>query len=227
MRRSPRGVARRRRGGATGSALAVAAAFVTLTTVAVVVGPAYLRADESPPADEPAALERHQQIIDALAALMSRSTEIIAIHASTDSSYTEIVLWLDDRTAPGRIDPGEIAVLTHSAVLHTIWFHTLEPAVDDPDDVLTKLTNEAASLEPLEWSDMQDAGFCSAWRHRPDIQRRLIASGVARLDVERIARSDNRSVLLRIALTWAAESADGPDRASSVLDVIMRRDADA
>jgi hypothetical protein len=220
--------ARSRRGGATGSALTIAALFATLTTAAIIVGPTYLRADDGRPTDQPAAIETHQQVIDTLAALIGRSVEVLAIHQATGSSYTELVLWLEDREAPGRIDAPEIAVISHSAVLHAIWFYTIEPTDDDALDVALPEANAATSAPTdWRWSDMQQPTFCTAWRHRPDIQRRLIASGVSRLNVERLTRSDSRRVLLRIALTWSADSSDGPDRASLVLDAIMRRETDA
>jgi hypothetical protein len=217
-----------RRGGATGSALTIAALFATLMTAAIVVAPAYLRADDGQPSGEPASVEAHQKMIDALAELISRSTEVLAIHEPAGSSYTELVLWLDDRERPGQIDPPELAVVSHSAVLHTIWFYTSEQTDRDSDDgALLGVESEPSETTSLRWSDIQRPGFCSTWRHRPDIQRRLIASGVSAFEIEHLGRSGNRSVLLRIALTWSADSADGPDRASTVLDAIMRRETDA
>ncbi|MCP3905015.1 MAG: hypothetical protein GY715_15435 [Planctomycetes bacterium] len=201
---------RRRRRGATSTGI-VGTMCVTgaLAATAFVARPAWLHASAEPVPDVvPARVEAHRDLMDLLGSFLSRSHAVLAVHARGRTPYLEIVVWLEDATNLGHPDPGEIAVISHSEVLETIVYHALDPEADaDPD--------ASATIPGAPSPD-----FCRAWRERTDVTRRLLATGVTRVQVEPTGRRDDRA-RLRISLTWGAQSTDGADKGSMLLDVIM------
>jgi hypothetical protein len=190
--------------------LVLAGAAVTATAV---IRPRYLQASGSaPPAPIAARTAHHQQVIDLLGSVVSRSHMVLDVRPPGATPYREIILWLEDHEHLGRIDPDEIGVISHSAVLHTISLHHLAAADDGTDE----------PTPPL--SDLTAPSFGGVWRDRPDVVRRHLASGVETFDVEEIATTGDARSLLCITLTWAADSVDGPDQASVLLDAMLSRD---
>jgi len=214
-----RGAPRRpSRGGATVGLLVTISLIGALAATAVIVTPAYLHASSSArPEPVIARLPAHQQMIETLGSLVSRSKEVLAVHRREASPYLELVVWLEDGANPGRIDPAEAAVITHSEVLRTISFFGLKEA-DEAD--------EAPESKAVGWigeeSDIGSASFCAAWRSRPDVRQRVLGSSVATMEVQRVAEGGDGRALLRISLTWAPDLVDGPDEASVLVDVLMR-----
>jgi hypothetical protein len=217
---------RARHGGTTGGLLLTLSLLGALAAVAVVT-PAYLLAS-GPAAPEPVAarVPAHQEMIELLGSLISRSREVLAVHERGSSPYLEIVLWLEDAENQGRIDPDEIAVITHSEVMRTISYFGL------PED------GEAGGREDAEspparstffegGSDIRVPSFCATWRSRPDVQQRVLGVGVALMDVQRLPTARDGRTMLRISLTWASDLADGSDEASVLVDVLMRPDQEA
>jgi hypothetical protein len=214
-RRAPR---RPCRGGTTIGLLVTISLIGALAATAVIVTPAYLHASSSArPEPVIARLPAHQQMIELLGSLVSRSREVLAVHQRQASPYLELVLWLEDGANPGRIDPAEVAVITHSEVLRTISFFGLKEA--DASD-------EAQPAKAAGWvdepSDIGSASFCAAWRSRPDVRQRVLGSSVATMEVEPLTDAGDGRALLRISLTWAPDLVDGPDEASVLVDVLMR-----
>jgi hypothetical protein len=70
--------------------------------------------------------ESNQLLIESLAALIGHSAEVIAVHPRTASPYKEIVLRLQNSTEVEGVPAEDVAVISHSSVLHTIMLYTLE-----------------------------------------------------------------------------------------------------
>lgn len=179
-----------RRGVSTTSILVALSIVGTLAGTAWIARPAYLHAKS--PEHEPiaAASEHHQEVINLIADLVRSSAEVIAIHQRGYTPYVELVL----RTAGEgeAMAADEIALISHSRVLQSITLYT-------HDDV-----EEA-------FSDLTPAGrdFPGKWRGSPQVKPRLLAAGVSDMLIDQVEPG-----MLRIALTWAADSADGLDNAT-------------
>ena len=202
------------RRGITVSGIVVLATVTTaLTVTAAVVTPRYLLA-QSVASDVVAARNpNNQQFIVGLASLVGRSVEVLAVRQRGDTPYLELVLWLEDRGRPGRLDRSELAVVSHSEVLQTIvLYQRFED--DGPEGA-----GELARIEA------QGAGFCDRWRADPNVWPTVLATGVADMRVEQTGRPYEATQRLRITLTWSSDSADGPDEASVLVDAAMYNDA--
>ena len=217
---APRRVAARRprRGGTTGGLLVTLSLLGALAATAAVVTPAWLLASPNPaPQTVTARAPAHQEVIELLGSLISRSREVLAVHPRGADPYLEIVLWLEDGENRGRVDPDEIAVITHSEVMRTITYFGLEEEGADAE----------GGEHAVDASDIRRRAFCAAWRSRPDVPPRVLATGIATMEVQAVPRSAEGRRLLRISLTWPADLADGPDEASVLLDVLMRPEHEA
>ncbi|UCD74980.1 MAG: hypothetical protein JSV91_14480 [Phycisphaerales bacterium] len=202
---------RRRRGGTITGLLVTISLIGALAAGAAVFSPGLLRASPEDSGEIRAKDPAHQEMADALATLIGRSHAVLAVHDRGATPYLETVLWLNDRTNPGRIDPEELAILSHSEVLWTIFYYELESSAGEGDA-------EAEALEPAE---VGKPAFCGRWRSRPDVVPRVIATGISDLRLEVKNPAADGHALLRISLTWRSDSADGPDEASVLADVVM------
>ncbi len=219
-----------RAGGTTAGLLTTLVALGVLTTVAALVAPSYLNANSIPVVEPVVARDAaHQQMIEILAALIGRSREIVAIHDRGASPYLELVVWLEDQDHSGEPDPDEIAIISHSEVMQTILCFGYDEADDASDEPLppgwTALNKPGPPLPSM--ADIDRADFCAAWRDHPLVTRRVLAARIASLAVTEVSRSEDGAALLEISLTWASESADGPDMASVPVDVVLRQPTDA
>lgn len=203
----------RLRGMATQTMLITVAAATTLTAVAIMITPRYLDARSPGPTPVAAGSEANQAVIDGLGALIARSAEVLAVHPKSSADSAAILLRLEDLHATEEVLPEEIALLAHSRIMQTVTLYTLttpsEPAGASSGGVPTR-------------SRLEERDFCHKWRDNPDIQPRLIAAGISDMQIEVVPSGEQGRRLLHIALTWARESADGPDEASVLIDVVMR-----
>jgi len=213
--RQPR--SRRRRGGTLGSVLVTLSLVGTLTVTTVVLAPRYLAAEPPPPQGVEAASAVHQVLIEDLAGLVGRAVGVLAIHERGPTPYMEMVLWLADVPGgvEGRPDARELAVLSHSAVLQTITIYRLAADEAGPGPVL-----DAAD----------DPAFCDRWRAHPGVVPLVLARRVSDMRVARVGSAHDEWVAwgtwgglqrLRLSLTWASDSADGPDEASVLVNTVM------
>jgi hypothetical protein len=222
MARGRQPTARRCRGGAIHPLLVTLALLGTLVGVAALVGPRVLSADTARrpgPGSKAAATRSHQGLIEDLAGLLSHSVGLLAIHHPGATPYEELVLWLTDDDAGGargRPDPAEIAVLSHSRVLQTITVY--------------RLGDGAGAGRPGLDGPMDRPAFCDRFRADPDVQALVLAGGVSAMRVEPVgdAREEwgawgawGGFQRLRLTLTWAADSADGADEASVLVDTVV------
>jgi hypothetical protein len=208
---------RRRRGGTLGAVLVTLSLVGTLTVTTVVVAPRYLAAETPQPQAVAAASVVHQDLIDDLAGIVGRSVGVMAVHERGPTPYMEMVLWLADAPGgvDGRPDASELAVLSHSGVLQTITIY--------------RLAADAETAGPVHDSRRGPA-FCNRWRARPDVVPLVLARGVSDMRVERVGSVQDEWVAwgkwgglqrLRLSLTWASDSADGPDEASVLVNTVM------
>ena len=165
----------------------------------------------------PAARPDHQSLIDDLAAVISQSVGVLAIHPRGATPFEELVLWLadnDDAGRDGRADDLELAVLSHSSVLQTITIYRMEG-----DGVLVPAEVSRSSPE-----------FCRRWRADARVRRLVLGRGVADMRIEPVGDQQDQwgesgqwGVLerLRLTLTWAPDSADGADEASVLVDTVL------
>ncbi|MHC4589066.1 MAG: hypothetical protein ACYTAQ_06930, partial [Planctomycetota bacterium] len=189
----------------------------TLTVTTVVLAPRYLAAEPPPPQGVAAASVVHQDLIEDLAGIVGRSVGVLAVHDRGPTPYMEMVLWLADVPggADGRPDARELAVLSHSAVLQTITIYRL--AVD-----------EAGAGPVLDAGG--DPAFCNRWRAHPSVVPLVLARRVSDMRVEHVGSTHDEWVAwgkwgglqrLRLSLTWASDSTDGPDEASVLVNTVM------
>ncbi len=198
--------------GSTLSGVLIALSLATaLSVTAVVVTPRYLAA-QSIAGDVVAARNPvNQQLINGLGALIGRSVEVLAVRPRGATPYSELVLWLEDGGRPGRLDPPELAVLSHSEVLQTIVLYQL-------------FEGESEASHVLDRAEARSAGFCDRWRADPLVAPTVLATGVADMRLEQTGRPYEATQRLRITLTWSSESSDGPDEASLLVDAAMYYD---
>lgn len=210
----------RRRGGTLGGLLLTLSVVGTLTVTTVVVAPRYLAADgPHEPQGVPAGHPAHQELIDNVAQVIARSVGVLAIHERGPTPYMEMVLWLTDhpRGVDGRPDDRELAVLSHSAVLQTITIYCL-PLEDQ------------ANHPPPNAARRDSPAFCDRWRANPHVVPLVLARGVASMRVEPVGGAQDEwsewgiwggLQRLRLTLTWASDSADGPDEASAIVHTVI------
>ena len=209
---------RRRRGGTLGAVLLTLSLVGTVTVTTVVLAPRYLAADTPPPQEVAAAGVVHQELIDGLARIVGQSVGVLAVHDRGPTPYMEMVLWLSD--APGgvggRPDDRELAVLSHSAVLQTITIYRLA-------------ADEETTAGPI-LDSRRGPEFCNRWRAHPEVMPLVLARGVSDMRVEQVVSDQDEWVAwgtwgglqrLRLSLTWAPDSTDGPDEASVLVNTVM------
>jgi hypothetical protein len=213
--RNFRGVAGARRGGTLASWLVVLSMIGAFGVTAAMVTPRFLAGGEMPPRTTTASMPVHQRLIESLAALLGRSVAVVAIQDRGATPYEEAVLWLEDIENPGRIDPAELAVISHSRVLQTITYYGLDPDVSG-DDVPTTAW--------MERFDLTGPEFAVRWRAHPSVVSRVLAVGVSDMQLERLGTAHRGSGLLRISLTWDSHSTDGADEASVLVEAALRRE---
>lgn len=208
---------RPRRGGTLGGVLLTLGLIGTLTVTAVVLTPRYLAAETTRPQGRAAASGVHQDLIDDLAGIVGRSVGVLGVHERGPTPFVEMVLWLADVPGgnDGKPDDCELAVLSHSSILQTITIYTLAP------DAETAGPGLGAGRGPA---------FCDRWRARPDVVPLVLARGVSDMRVERVESAEDEWVAwgacgglqrLRLSLTWASDSSDGPDEASVLVNTVM------
>ncbi|MHC4100057.1 MAG: hypothetical protein ACYTEY_13040 [Planctomycetota bacterium] len=188
------------------------------TVTTVIVAPRYLAAEPPPSQDVAAASIVNQELIDDLADIVGRSVGVLAVHDRGPTPYVEIVLWLADAPGgvDGRPDDRELAVLSHSAVMQTITIYRL----GDGDE-----STPQRLLDSHRGPD-----FCNRWRAHPNVMPLVLARGVSDMRVERVDSDQDEWVAwgrwgglqrLRLSLTWASDSTDGPDEASVSVNTVM------
>jgi len=219
LRRQSRARAQRpspRRGVSSILAMMFLVIFGSLTAATFYVAPRYLAAQPAGPSSVPAAHPDHQRLIDDLATLVTQSVGVLAIHPRGVSPYEEIVLWLADNDAEGadgRADESELAILSHSSVMHTITIY--------------RRTGGGISLARVARKSPE---FCRRWRADPGVNGLVLGRGVSDMRVETVGGQEDQweqsgqwgaLQRLRLTLTWAADSADGADEASVLVDTVL------
>ena len=208
-----------RRGGTINGMLVTLSILGALTTATIFVAPQYLAAQSQPPLGPviAASAPAHQALIDDLATVIEQSVGVLAIHRRGATPYEEVVLWLadnDDGGTRGRADRPELAVLSHSNVLHTVTVY--------------QMTGNSATA-PLGVGRTSPE-FCRRWRANERVTSVVLGRGVADMRVEPVGErhdqwgeSDRWGALqrLRLTLTWAQDSVDGADEASVLVDTVL------
>ncbi len=182
----------------------------TLSATAVIFAPRYLNASPTAAAVVAAQSEANQQTIELIANLIGRSVEVMAVRQRGATPYLELVLWLDDRDDAGQVNRGELAVLSHSEILQTVILYELAP---DENDLTWQSVPRSGVLSP---------GFCDAWRADKAVTPRVLATGIAQMQVHEGGQPEAGVQPLQLTLTWAPNSADGSDEASVFVDAAVR-----
>ncbi len=204
------------RGGTINGMLVTLSILGSLTAATIYVAPQYLNAQPGQPSIVPAGHPNHQRLIDDLATLVAQSVGVLAIHPRGATPYVEMVLWLADNDAEGadgRADESELAILSHSRVMHTITLYRTTGG--------RILSAQAARNSPE---------FCRHWRADPGVDGLVLGRGVSDMRVETVGGQEDQwgqsgqwgaLQRLRVTLTWAADSADGADEASVLVDTVL------
>jgi hypothetical protein len=204
-----------------------ATVFATLTGVALTVVPRTLQAGDDRPAERAASDPQHQALLEVLVQLIGQCREVLATHQTVQRPALEVLLWLEDADPPGVVDPVEIGLLSHSRILQTLTFTRLVPGADvTAQDLLalrppgvTAGSRSTAGTDPY---DLLDPSFCRRWQAFPLTEVLTIGTGLSDLTIRPVPAGAGGAAALEIALTWSAESVDGPDMASAVIDVPER-----
>ena len=208
----------RHHGGTINGVLVTLSILGALTAASFFWAPQYLNAQvrQGLPV-VPAAQPGHQSLIDDLAAVISQSVGVLAIHPRGATPYEELVLWLadnDDHGSDGHADDPELAVLSHSSVLQTITIYRMAAGGPPGPTGVSRSSPE----------------FCRRWRADARVRSLVLGRGVADMRVEPVGfqqeqwgESGRLGVLerLRLTLTWAPDSADGADEASVLVDTVL------
>lgn len=195
-RRTPRAA-----GLATQELLVLIIAALSIGSVAAFVGPQFIRAGVT---SVPAATI--DPLTEGLRGMIESSLRVLGVSTEPLTGDTFVVLWGADASDPGVVNRGEVVVLHHSVIRRAVsaWI-CVEPKDrfqgigDPPPDTRRQRVRESAAASQE---------FGPAWVIAPDIQRRVIGTGVRDLRCERISRTD-RTQLLRIRLTRDPGTSDG------------------
>ncbi len=205
-----------RHGGTINGMLVTLSILGSLTAATFYVAPQYLAAGPAAPSAVPAVHPRHQRLIEDVATLISRSVGVLAIHPRGVSPFQEMVLWLADNDpdgADGRADESELAILSHSSVLHTITIYRRDGGILSAAGVARKSPE-----------------FCRAWRADPGVSTLVLGRGVSDMRLEMVGEQEDQweqsgqwgaLQRLRVTLTWADDSADGEDEASVLVNTVL------
>lgn len=197
-----------RRGGTTTGLVVTLSIIGVLGASAVVVTPRLISAaSEGPEPSRPARRRSHQEQIEALGRLIGRSRALLSLVERTEGPYLELALWFEDADGSGAVESGELWVISHSRVLQTVTLYE-RPAGDDR-------SGAAAQADPRARS------FCDRFRADPKTTARVLVRAVSDMRVERLDGAPPQAQRLRVSLTWSAESADGADEASVVVDAAI------
>jgi len=203
-------------GGTINGMLVTLSIVGSLTAATFYVAPQYLSAQPAKPSTVPAQRSNHQRLIDDVATLVAQSVGVLAIHPRGATPFQEMVLWLADNDADGtngRADESELAILSHSSVLHTITIYRKDGG--------SVSTAQAGRKSPE---------FCRLWRADPGVAALVLGRGVSDMRVDTIGDQEdqwNQSgqwgalQRLRVTLTWAGDSGDGADEAAVLVDTVL------
>ncbi len=204
------------RGGTINGMLVTLSILGSLTAATFYVAPGYLNAQPARPSSVPAAYADHQRLIDLVATLIAQSVGVLAIHPRGATPFQEMVLWLADNDAEGadgRADESELAILSHSSVMHTITIY--------------RRTGGGISLARVARKSPE---FCRLWRADPGVDGLVLGRGVSDMRVETVGLQEDQweqsgqwgaLQRLRVTLTWADDSADGADEASVLVHTVF------
>lgn len=195
---------------------------------AMLVRPAVLQASAQPGNITARSPER-QHVIEAIAAVVGSAAEVLAVHhretigrRGTTAASVEIVLRTHNADDTQFISPEEIAVISHSRILQVVTFYKVESEregdVTGTDSMLPQLLHRDEVLDPE---------FCKRWRGDSAVSSRVIAAGVSDFRADWGDEAGNGRSQLRLALTWADDSADGADEAALLVEVSSKQDEDA
>jgi hypothetical protein len=217
-----------RRGGTTGGVVALLLALGTLAVTALVVRPQFLIAtpQSTLPQEQPALVESHQAVLEAIVEMLGRSEAVLAVHPRDASPYYDVVIWTHDAQHTGRVDRDEIAMLSHSKVLWTLTLHQLAaPAESSAPSAHPAHADQSRMEGDTFWRPTAAARpeICEIIRNSIDTQSRVVETGLSDVAFEPVTFQSDQRVLMRVTLTWATDSADGKDRASALVSVIMRQ----
>lgn len=214
-----------RRGESASGVILTLVCLGTLGAAAVVFRPQMLFGDGDGNARsvERAHMPSHQALVDNIASMISGSEAVLGIRerprgsqaiaaaatgsGGTESTRSEIVLWMEDARNPGWMDRSEVAVISHSRTLQTITLYVANP-----------MYSQRGTIDPDLAAKRE---FCDAWRADRAVKGIVLATGVSDLRIERSGKPGAKVASLRISLTWASDSADGSDAASAQVDAIV------
>ncbi|MCZ6836430.1 MAG: hypothetical protein O7G85_11705 [Planctomycetota bacterium] len=193
------------RGGATTGLLTMLASFGALGAAAVFVGPRVIQAGSSEVSEIITARSpMHQKQFELLTTLIARSQALLMVHDRGTRPYEEMLLWMEDRQSPGTMETSELALISHSRILQTITLYRFDAENGNTPEI------------GLNW---QDPKFCDAWRSNPDVVATSIVGGISDLELLYDPLIQGGSPALRITFTWASDTADGSDKASTLVEV--------
>ena len=187
---------------------------VLLVGAAVVLDPRTIQA--TPPVSNEAQTraELRAEFTRTLAALIESCVEVFAVHQRGATPYSEVVLWTNDDSNPGEIDPGEIAVVSHSQLLNAVTVYSLQKG---------SAAARAGGGFRLNRETVIQPAFCDRWRALPAVQPRVIGSGISDMTLTAEPDGQERLSHLRLGLRWTPHSTDGASEASALIDVGQRR----
>lgn len=166
-----------------------------------------------------------RQLVDQLGELVATSDAVLLVSENPRAPVVDLVLWRNDERDPGRVNPEEIIVLSHSRTLRTITLYRLDyRRRNSPHQRDVPLGYERATFPPdfLPPASLRQADFCDRWRSSAQVNGVVLATDVRELALESPHTPTGQDAKLRIRLTWASDSVDTPDSATTVVAATWR-----
>lgn len=166
-----------------------------------------------------------RQFVSQLGELVTSSKAVLLMNERRDGSFVDLVLWRRDDRDPGRINPDEILVLSHSRILQTITLYRFDQRVGSIRNETRVTIGEDLAVFPPDHvvpATLRQPDFCDRWRTSARVNSAVLATDVRELAFDTPHNSSEVDAKLRISLTWSSDSVDTPDSATTVVAATWR-----
>jgi hypothetical protein len=211
------------------SLLTMLCGVAILATSAMLLDAATLQAQSVNGADISATRDAHHAFIRSLAGMLGQCEGVLALRDERDGAETEVVVWLDDSHDVGRVNADELAVVRHSPLFQTVTLYSASDRSDSGSPALGAGTWAGAAKPSftdavVTLAEIAAPGATDRWRSHPAVGARVLATGISCMSIEPAHPGTDRALsLFRVRLTWDAESSDGAESASAVVEAGRRR----
>lgn len=127
---------------------------------------------------------------------------------------------------PGRINPDEIVLISHSRVLRAITLYRMDQRANRGSEIpvasVAPGDDEGLDNGSALFGGFDNAGFCDRWRTSAHVNGVVLATDVRELELTELHKRSDGMAKLHIGLTWHADSVDTPDSATVIVAATWR-----